>query len=322
MKTLISAGDFYELFYRIKIGGMVNILKRIVPSAETRVKKAWNLAASNKRTNWWDVPAVIKRRNKLITGNENEDYFSYLNRKFLRDNSTILSPGCGTGEKELAIARLTNVLRVDAFDLAEKRIAIARKKAAESKIENVNFFVADIQRFSSQKEKYDVIIFDSFLHHVKNIGNTLDVMLKALKPEGLLVINEYVGANRFQWSEAQIAEANKALMQIPRKLRGREFDGKEKRKIYRPGLIRMILADPSEAVNSETILQEIYERFEVVEERPYGGNLLQLVLKDISHNFINENKETLEVLQKLFTAEDKFIEKYRSDFVFGVYRKK
>ena len=71
----------------------------------------------------------------------------------------------------------------------------------------------------------------------------------------------------------------------------------------------MILADPSEAINSESIIPSLNKMFDLVEEKPYGGNLLHLILNDISHHFINNNSETTELLNYLFKQEDKFIKK-------------
>ncbi|MCH7535984.1 MAG: hypothetical protein IH948_09660 [Bacteroidetes bacterium] len=60
----------------------------------------------------------------------------------------------------------------------------------------------------------------------------------------------------------------------------------------------MYLSDPSEAVNSENILPEIRRRFKIIEEKPYGGNILHLVLKDISHNFTEDNIEGSNILKE------------------------
>jgi hypothetical protein len=51
--------------------------------------------------------------------------------------------------------------------------------------------------------------------------------------------------------------SNKALGSLPRLLRKRWQSESKKFKIYRPGLLRRILSDPSEAVNSENILLKI-----------------------------------------------------------------
>ena len=88
--------------------------------------------------------------------------------------------------------------------------------------------------------------------------------------------------------------------------------------------IRMIMADPSECIDSESILPAVHKYFEVVEEKSYGNNLLQNALKNISHHFADENvsEEKQRILDSVFVLEDEFLKKYPSDFVFGIYRLK
>jgi hypothetical protein len=63
-------------------------------------------------------------------------------------------------------------------------------------------------------------------------------------------------------------------------------------------------------------------RFKILEEKPYGGNILHLTLKDISHNFIKENEESNILLDALFKIEDDFLNgSNESDFIFGIYSK-
>jgi len=50
----------------------------------------------------------------------------------------------------------------------------------------------------------------------------------------------------------------------------------------------MFLVDPSEAVDSESILPSLHENFKVLEEKKIGGDILLILLKDIAHNFLDE----------------------------------
>ena len=47
-----------------------------------------------------------------------------------------------------------------------------------------------------------------------------------------------------------------------------------------------------------------------------------MLLKDIAHNFLEANEETLCIIEKLFNEEDEFIANMgKADMVFGIYRK-
>lgn len=85
----------------------------------------------------------------------------------------------------------------------------------------------------------------------------------------------------------------------------------------------MLISDPSEAVESESIIPVIHSWFEVLEEKRIGGDLLMMVLKDIAHHFISEDAKAKPVLERLFEEEDKYlIHAATPNFIFGVYRKK
>ncbi len=323
MKTYISAGDFIDSYYRVKNRGLSFFLSRLGFTSARRVKGAWNYAAAIEEIRWWEIPAVRERRNMLRTGDTQLETSEYIFRKFFNNkkNLTVLSPGCGTGDKEIALSLFPQIAKLDAFDIAEKRISEAKKKAEEKHINKLNFFTADISAYDFGENKYDIIIFDSFLHHVKDVNKILTKTKEALKGEGLLIIDEYVGPNRFQWEKEALDIANRLLAELPEKLK-RRTNGKIKRKIYRPGIWRMILSDPSEAVNSEAILPELEKHFLPVEVHPYGGNILQLLLKDIERNFLNLSDERKILLQKIFDAEDNFINHNKSDFLFGIFKPK
>lgn len=60
-----------------------------------------------------------------------------------------------------------------------------------------------------------------------------------------------------------------------------------------------------------------------LEEKSLGWNITNILLKDISQNFLGDDEETQHILQKLFQAEDKFVkEQGKFDAVFGIYRPK
>jgi hypothetical protein len=84
----------------------------------------------------------------------------------------------------------------------------------------------------------------------------------------------------------------------------------------------MKMIDPSEAIDSASIVPALHRNFSVVEEQEVGWNITQLLLKDIAHNFLNNNAETKKWLKYIFEREDEFLEgKSISNGLFGVYRK-
>ena len=93
-----------------------------------------------------------------------------------------------------------------------------------------------------------------------------------------------------------------------------------KNKVTGPGIIRMILADPSECIESSKILPIIHQNFNILIEKPFGGSILSSVLKDIADHFFSVNAEKQEILETLFKIEDNYLKKNQSDFIFGMYK--
>jgi ubiquinone/menaquinone biosynthesis C-methylase UbiE len=321
--ALFTYLDIVDLWFKIQERGAAYAAKKLVSNNETRIKSTWNeddLPGSN----WWQVDAVRERWNELITGNKTKIYPDYVTEKWLANasNLNMLSIGCGTGQRELEFAIYPNFANIDAFDIAPKAIEDANKTAVERGINNCNFFVGDVYNDQWPIEHYDVVLFHSSLHHFKNINAILQKVLYTLKPNGLLILNEYVGANRFQFplSRKKIVEQIYQTA-VPSQFKTRKNSSIIKNKVYFPGLLRMVISDPSEAVESETILPIMESNFKILEQKNYGGNLLTFILKDIAHHF--NKPEAQDTLQKLFKLEDELIKKeQQSDFVFAVYQKK
>jgi len=161
------------------------------------------------------------------------------------------------------------------------------------------------------------------LHHFDKIEAFLSGKIRyVLKPNGFLIINEFVGATRHQFSKKQINAINKSIALIPKKFRTRFKSNLHKNKYRGVGIFRMIMADPSECIDSENIMPSIHKHYHTLIEKPYGGNLLMSALRDISHHFFKLNQEKEKVLKDLFLLEDDYLKNNSSDFVFGIYENK
>ncbi|MDQ7816687.1 MAG: methyltransferase domain-containing protein [Melioribacteraceae bacterium] len=325
-KNLVNINDFLELhlFFKRKRQIPVTLLLKIFSSDKNRTKSAW---AHNESppTHWWDIPEVRERWNFLITGNNKIDYPEYFKGTFLLNKEKLkaLSLGSGTGHRELKWAASNKFERIDAIDLSRTRIEYAKKRSElEGYSDIINYQVKDFDEIENKK-LYDIIFCEQSLHHFSPMQGAVEKIKSLLKTNGLLLINEYVGPNRFQWTKKQLFETNKLLNTIPIKYRT-FFNSKIiKSKVYRPGLIRMILNDRSEAAESEQMLPSLNNYFSLIEIKEYGGTILHPLFNGIAHNFINSEKETKELLQKCFAIEDELLDanKIKSDFIFAVYKK-
>lgn len=322
-RRLVTIEDFKDIFIKLQQRGSEFLLSKLNFNAGKRTKSAFNETDIN-NSNFWIIPAVRKRWNNLITGNPDTGYEEYLAEKFLRNkgNIKILALGTGVRSHEIKLAECLPDAEIHCYDFSEILLKQAELNAKKLDLNNIYFHAADVLQYKFNPDYYGAVFFHASLHHFDNIPQFLDdVVIKSLRPDGMLIINEYVGNNRLQYSEEQITYINKAIQLIPRKYRKIYKTNLYKNYYYGSGVWRMKIADSSECVDSISILPAIHEKFNIFLEKSYGNNLLQSTFKDISHHFVNLNEEKREIINKIFNLEDEFLKTHSSDFVFGIYEK-
>jgi len=322
-RTWISVGDLTDLKNKIQQKGFSDLLSKLRLSGKKRSFTKWNNVVAG--SDFWIIPEVRLRWNKKCTGNTALPYEDYVVDKYFKSSSDLrmLSVGCSTGSRERNFGKHKNFALIEGVDIASSKIEEAGKTAINSGLGNIRYHAGDFRTVEFEPASYDIILFNSSLHHFNKIDWLLkERVLPLLKRDGYLVIFEYVGPRRLQWTREQLEYANNLLKVLPDRYKTRQNGKSIKRRIYRPGLLRMYMVDPSEAVESDQILPAIHKHFTTIEEKQVGWDILHLLLKDISHNFLSDDPETRSLLSYLFEQEDKYMrETGRSDAVFGVYRK-
>lgn len=324
MKRIFTLDDFIETYTKLNQRGVSFITSKFNTNEIKRAKTAFNhdrIEASN----WWIIPNVKERWNYLVTGNKNLDFVDFTVENYLKEkqNLKMLSLGSGNCSSEIKFASYNNFEEITCTDISEILLKGAEEVAKSQQLNNIKFKVQDTNTFSFPENYYDIVYFKASLHHFKNIETLVGKLIKnTLKPNGLLIIDEYVGPNRIQYPKHQIKSINEALLLIPKKYRKRFKLSIYKNKVYGSGIIRMKIADPSECIESEKILPTINQYYNTIFEANYGGNILMTCLKDISHHFIDLNDEKKTILNNLFLFEDNYLKKNKSDFVFGIYKPK
>jgi len=322
MNRLITLDDFIDTYAKTRQRGFQFISSKFNFNSIKRTKSAWN-ASDIQASNWWIIPKVQQRWNQLITSDETLQYEKFVVENYLDSNTKVkmLSLGSGSCSHELCFASHKDFFEdILCVDISNHVLDEAKKIAKERNLENISFLAKSIYDYDFPEKEFDIVMFHASLHHFMDMDDLVENKIKkTLKSNGKLIINEYVGPNRLQYPSHQIKAINEAIQIIPKKYRKRFKLDIHKNKVYGSGLIRMILADPSECVESQNILPAIHNQFNTVYEAFYGGNILMTALKDISHHFINLDAEKEKVLNTLFEFEDRYLEENPSDFVFGIY---
>jgi ubiquinone/menaquinone biosynthesis C-methylase UbiE len=299
----------------------IEFLARVNPLALTgaaRVRSRWKRQESLIR-HWTQIPEVAKHLNRRITGDAEMTFRDLVCKKYLSDgrNRRALSLGCGDGERERQWAALGAFTSILGLDLSPARIDLARRSTQEAGLSDVvKFEVADVNALTADTHGYDAIIFEHSLHHFSNIPNTLRKVHQLLQPGGLLIVDEFVGPRRFQWTHEQLEFTNATLSCLPIQYRRSTSGTTFKKRHLRAGELLMWLNDPSEAIESDQIEEELCRQFKVLFQAPYGGTISHLVFHDIAHNFVPSNADSAGWARKVLAVEDSLLKTgmLKSDF--------
>jgi 2-polyprenyl-3-methyl-5-hydroxy-6-metoxy-1,4-benzoquinol methylase len=132
----------------------------------------WDRLANN-----WDTPSVSLGQNDIRIIEKT--------KKYLNASDIVLDYGCATGSIAIEIADI--VKEAHGIDISSKMIDIARRKADERKIKNIDFAHATIFDERLKKESFDLILALSILHLVEDSTKVMDRINQLLKPGGLFI---------------------------------------------------------------------------------------------------------------------------------------
>lgn len=104
---------------------------------------------------------------------------------YLRPGDLVLDFACGSGVISLGIA--SDVKHVDAIDTSSGMIELAKKRAHEQAIANVDFTQKTIFDHELGPQPYDVVLAFNILHLLQNARAAVQRASELLKPGGLLV---------------------------------------------------------------------------------------------------------------------------------------
>ena len=193
--------------------------------------------------------------------------------------------GCGSGWLERALAERGRFRTIVACDFASETVARARKTAEEAGIRTIDYGVLDLENEKLPEGPFDAVFANDVLHHITALEPLFTRIHDVLAPEGRLIFNEYVGPNRFQYSDARMDVVNRYLRLLPDRLRWDPLGGHILWRRERIDERQLATDDPTEAVRSEDVMPLARRFFRPEREYLYGGGLLNPLLFGIVTNF-------------------------------------
>jgi SAM-dependent methyltransferase len=265
---------------------------------------------SGLRLHWWEDPSTLRHINQLVCGEPLEGLHTGFHQKILEKLSTnpttirALSVGCGTGAKEIELIKAAaGKLQFDfqCFDVAPAAIEAAKTLAREQGVENqITFSLADAFRLTLDNN-WDLVYWNNSLHHMLDTDVAIEWSHDRLRKGGLLAMDDYVGPDRFQWTDATIQRATGLLQSLTAQQRTdpcqprrtvREVGG-------RPPIDAVIATDPTEAADSSRIRPALNRLFpSSLEWIPTGGLTYLICLDELFENFrsVDELKQLQDLL--------------------------
>jgi 2-polyprenyl-3-methyl-5-hydroxy-6-metoxy-1,4-benzoquinol methylase len=106
----------------------------------------------------------------------------------------VLDVGCGSGRAITLLARHFPKSRFTGYDISEEAIGRASAEAHRQGLENILFEVADVTHVD-EPQAYDLITAFDAIHDQKAPGAVLAAIFKALRPDGLFLMQDIAGSS-------------------------------------------------------------------------------------------------------------------------------
>jgi len=242
---------------------------------------------------WTHLPAVRRAICRRVSGSDTVDPLSWFFARVATEATLplrrVLVLGCGTAGNERTVCERGWAREAVAFDLSAKALKAAQ--ASASGVIGVRHVQADMDNLPLGQDPflpghYDAVLGISSVHHCSRLQSLFGTLRQLLVPGGWLFLNEYVGADRFQFPDSQVRHiARVASTLLPPLMT--TLQGVHKNGFRAPSVEEVVAVDPSEAVASSQILPLMAEHFETVLYRPFGGALLHFLLGNVAQNFID-----------------------------------
>ena len=301
---------------------------------QARVDALWGKAPPTEEALRWATyptyhPVVRAEMNRRATGSADRDSIGLLRDLLLRQGQALplaraASLCCGIGMLEQRLLREGLLAHCIGYDLASGALDLARASAAAEGLgAALEYRHCDLEAVGLDASGLDLVLGYQGIHHLSRLEFVFDNVHAALRPGGIFHLHEFVGPDRFQWTDRQLAEMTAWLESVPEPYR-RTQDGQVKVAAGRASLAEMLAHDPTEAARSSMIEPLLAERFEILERRALGGTLAMMALAGIAHNFNPAVAEDVAHLDRLLQREAELMAtgEIGSDFVVIIARKR
>lgn len=120
----------------------------------------------------------------------------------LTSSDRVLDVGCGNGQTTLAAARRANRGRAVGVDLSADMLAVARRRAVEQSVANVEFVLADAQVHPFEAAVFDVVVSRCGVMFFADAVAAFTNLARAVRPGGRVALLVWQGLEGNEWLRA------------------------------------------------------------------------------------------------------------------------
>lgn len=268
----------------------------------------WDKVSYNPgKTRWWQSPSILRHINSRVCGRGVDGFSQGLIEVIKRKSGGAvfdigIAVACGTGQKEMNLIRQGVVKFFYLYDYSSQRVQKGKELAQMYGISNCVEFLDVDPLEQLPPSSVDFVYWNNALHHMKNTDKAVASSQRVLRAGGAFAMDDFIGPDRFQWSENSIKIASWVRGLLPeRYLRDPSLQKTSlPTLIKRPKIEELVRVDPSEAADSSNIMPSIRKYFPQAEICMTGGVIYHLALSDVLANIDEEvDQELLGMLLKL-----------------------
>lgn len=246
--------------------------------------------------------AIAKRLTGSIDGNPLEK----IARQFLNPPANrILAIGSGMAFSEEWLVAQGFARHVVAYEGSSVAVEAARTRLRAVGLgDKIEMRCGDVMMDAIAPSSFDVVFVQAAIHHFYEIEKMFALIHSALRPDGLLIYDEYIGPDHHQYEPDVMAIMDEINECLSKDLRWDAIRKETRGSVPRATLEWMLDMDPSEGVHSSRILPLSYKYFDVVYRGDYGGTIMRPFWVGVLPNFDFEDKKDSTIARLIILIED------------------
>lgn len=198
----------------------------------------------------------------------------------------MLAVGSGLAFAEEWLAKNGYVEHIVAFEASSVAVDSARERILSLGLQDrIEMRCGDVLSAGLQKGEFDAVFVQAAIHHFYNIDEMFAFFHYVLKPNGLILYDEYVGPDHHMYESEVMDLMDEVNECLAPSYRWDVIRKATREEVPRATLEWMLDMDPSEGVHSSKILPLTYKYFDVEFRRDYGGTFMRPFFVGILPNF-------------------------------------